>query len=56
MSFGLDTRKLGPPNNNKEDLEKAVDELAQGGCTNMLVFIDPDDAKAGKTNPRTRER
>lgn len=45
VSFGLDTRKLGPPNNSKEDFEKAVDELAKDGCTNMLLFIGSHGSK-----------
>ena len=46
VNFGLDTRKLGPPTNSKEDFEKAVDELAKDGCTNMLVFIGSHGSKA----------
>lgn len=37
--FGLDTRKLGPPGNQKADIEQAVDELAEDGCTNMLLYV-----------------
>ncbi len=39
VTFGLDTRKLVPPNNNKSDFESAVHGLAEGGCTNMLVYF-----------------
>ncbi len=45
VTFGLDTRKLTPPNNNKADFESAVDDLAKDGCTNMLVFITSHGGK-----------
>ncbi len=45
VTFGLDTRKLTPPNNNKADFESAVHDLAEDGCTNMLVYITSHGAK-----------
>ncbi len=45
VTFGLDTRKLVPPNNNKADIESAVHDLAEAGCTNMLVFITSHGGK-----------
>ncbi len=45
VTFGLDTRKLNPPNNNKANFENAVHDLAEDGCTNMLVYITSHGAK-----------
>ncbi len=45
VTFGLNTRKLLPPNNNKSDFENAVHSLAEDGCTNMLVYITSHGGK-----------
>lgn len=44
-TFGYTTTKLTPPNNNKADFEKAVDDLVKDGCKDMLIYIASHGAK-----------
>lgn len=44
-TFGYTTKKLTPPDNNKADFEKAVDDLVKDGCKDMLLYITSHGGK-----------
>lgn len=38
-AFGMTSKKLTPPNNNKADFEKAAGDLIKDGCKDVLLFL-----------------